>query len=379
MPVKTLVVYQHLPHYRLGVFKALEQDDRLACAFAAGASSHDGSIPTIDFDRLARVHALENHWFRRFLWQSGLLKALRRDRPEVVVFLGDFAFVSTWVAAALMRLCGVGVLFWTIGWHKPESGLRRRARLAFYRLSHGLLLYGETGQAIGTQMGFPRPRTAVVYNSSSSSLHDVTSSEAEHARFVSMLPPPGTEVITAVLRLNPVKRLDLLVHVAARLAERGRPVSVLIVGDGPEREHLSALARRLGVALHLPGAAYSAQTLQATYDRTSVTVIPAAAGLSVLQSLDHGRPVVTHDDAYGQMPEFEAIRPGVNGSLYRRDDVDAMADEITVWLDRSASKRSETGRACRESLARDWCPEAQAAKIGAEVVRLATSLGRTAA
>jgi len=77
---RVLVVYQHLPHYRSGVFAELESRPDVAYEFAAGTASRDGTIPTIAPALLRRFYPLTNHWFGPFLWQSGLLKVLVRER-----------------------------------------------------------------------------------------------------------------------------------------------------------------------------------------------------------------------------------------------------------------------------------------------------------
>lgn len=70
---------------------------------------------------------------------------------------------------------------------------------------------------------------------------------------VTMGPERG-EVIVAVGRLVPIKGFDILLRATALAEARsGQKATVVILGDGPERDRLSRFARRLDVALHLPG------------------------------------------------------------------------------------------------------------------------------
>ena len=57
---------------------------------------------------------------------------------------------------------------------------------------------------------------------------------------------PDAVVLATVGRLAPVKRYDRAVHAAARLTRQGVPVTLLVIGDGPERQRLEALAQELG-------------------------------------------------------------------------------------------------------------------------------------
>ena len=159
-PLDVLVVYQHLPHYRYGVFKALQEDQRLRVRYCADLESKDGSIATISPDRVDRFTRLRNVWLGPILVQVGLFRAILRHRPVVVVFLGDYRYLTTWLASAFARALRVRVLFWTQGWRTHESGVKARVRLAFYRLADGLLVYGNGAKRVGADLGYPRHASA---------------------------------------------------------------------------------------------------------------------------------------------------------------------------------------------------------------------------
>lgn len=374
--IRVLIVYHHLPHYRYDVFKLLEDDPTLEIEFAAAEESRDGSIPTIPATELRQFHRLRNVWFGPILWQVGLIRVLLKRKADVVIFLGVCAYLSSWVGALLTRAQGGSVLHWTIGWHRPERGLRRIFRLTFYRLASKLLIYGNVGLEIGVAMGYPRQRMTVVYNSSSKQIGPSTTGVAVSTFMEDRLPPPGRQVFCAVIRLNPIKRLDLLLRAAAALRAAGRPVEVLLVGEGPEQEALGTLATQLSVPLWLPGPIYTDADLTLVYERSLVTVIPSAAGLTVLQSLRFGRPVITHDNMYEQVPECEAIVPGQTGDLYRFDDLDSLRDTMERWLDRQLLDPNGTAEACRNALLSAWNPDVQSRIIGQEI-RLAAGGGST--
>lgn len=360
---KVLTVYQHLPHYRAEVFAELQAAPGMDWEFAADLQSDDGSIPTIPPERFVALHRLRNHWLRSVLWQSGLLELVLRRRFDAVVFLGDAAYASTWLAAVVCRARGSKVLFWTIGWHRPDQGVRRWIRLAFYRIAHALLIYGHTGKRIGVSLGYPESRITVVGNSTSS--HAVQSDDS--AAVTEALPPLGRDVVTAVVRLNELKGLHLLIRAATLLGARGRPVVVVLAGAGPQAGALRRLAESEGVDLRLLGPVYSTAALNLIYERTSVTVVPLNAGLTCIQSLAYGRPVITTDDPYKWAPESEAIRAGVTGGLYTDGSVASLADVIEEWLTRMRADGPSIAEACKQEVELRWTPRAQAAAIAAAV------------
>ena len=58
----------------------------------------------------------------------------------------------------------------------------------------------------------------------------------------------GKPIIAALARLSPEKGIDLLIEAAARLSAAGKPVSLVVAGDGPERANLERRAASLGIA-----------------------------------------------------------------------------------------------------------------------------------
>lgn len=332
--------------------------------FVSGAKGQRGieSTPPQLFSRHEMVRSL---YRGRFTWQMGLIWKILTSRYDSVIFHGDVWSLSTWPAAAIARLRNRQVLFWTIGWHRPEKGLLRAFRMSFYRLANELLVYGNTAQEIGVQTGYPADRMTVIYNSHDSSQQITTTASKDLAsKLVSNEPLVG-----CVIRLTAPKRLDLLLEAAAILMKTGSAVRVVIAGEGPEREHLQAQARALGVNCLFLGPVYAANDLQVIYEALDVTVVPAAAGLTVIQSLAHGVPVITDDDIFGQMPEAEAVVKGQTGSRYKHGDVEALAEAIRRWVSQTRAEREATARAARTEVEARWTPEAQAGKIAGQITK----------
>lgn len=362
---RLLVVYPFMPHYRFGVFKGLDEHAEMSVTFASDLHG-EGGIEVIDPELVSHHAELRNVRIGRSLWQRGLLRLIAARNFDAAVILGNAAHLSTWVAALLGRLRGMRVYLWTIGWHRPDTGLKRVLRLAFYHLAHALLLYGETGRRIGESMGYPSDRMFVIGNSISPADPRHERTKPHESWDISI--PEGAKVVGAVIRLTPQKRLDMLIRAGAVIARRGTNIVILLVGDGPERNRLSSLAEELGVRLLLPGAFYSPETLRKVYSTIDVTVVPAAVGLTAIQSMSYGVPVVSDDDAYGQMPEWEAIRPGETGELYRAGDIADLALSIERMLDRVSSDSERVARACELEVSRRWSPQVQVDAIAQIVV-----------
>jgi glycosyltransferase involved in cell wall biosynthesis len=270
-----------------------------------------------------------------FLLQRGLLRLGWRKDLEVVVYLGNPYFVSTWLSACLSRLTGKRVLFWTHGWTRAESGPKAWMRSLFYRLAHGLLLYGHGAKMAGIAKGFAPERLHVIYNSldyeAQKRVRDRVDPAALPKLKEELFGDANRPMVICSARLTSLCRFDLLLAAQAQLRDEGHRVNAVLVGDGPEKGVLQSLARQLNVPVRFFGACYDEDILARLTMAAHATVSPGKVGLTAMQSLAYGTPVITHDDADAQMPEWEAILPGRTGDFFKRGDAADLARAIQRW------------------------------------------------
>jgi len=366
--LRVAIVYHFFAHYRRAVLIELVRRGRHRYRFVG--DRRDPVSPDIAPWEIPASVPFEFAPLRRLggnvLWQRGLLRlALRRDL-DVVIFLGNPYWLTTWLAAALARIAGKRVLFWTHGWTTRESGMKAWARRTFYRIAHGLLLYGHFGKDRAIECGFAPDRLYVIYNSL-----DVDEQRAARSRVdrdqlralrAKLFTRPEIPVAVCTGRLHAFRRVDLLLRATARLKQAGHPVNVLLVGDGPDRPRLESLARELDLDVCFYGACYDESVLCALLMASNVLVSPGMIGLAAMHAMGYGTPAISHDDPYGQTPEFEAILPGRTGDFFRRDDEEDLARAIRTWT-RTEFPSEETRLACDEVIDRFWNPRFQRVAI----------------
>ncbi len=133
-------------------------------------------------------------------------------------------------------------------------------------------------------------------------------------------------------RLVPDKGVDVLIRAMATLGgaggPRGRAVGALtVLGDGPERARLAALAGTLGVDLDLRGDVGRAAVADAM-QRAAVVAVPSVyrepLGLVAIEAMASGAIVVA--SATGGL--VETVMDGVTGLAVPPGDVDALAAAI---------------------------------------------------
>lgn len=137
--------------------------------------------------------------------------------------------------------------------------------------------------------------------------------------------PSGPPVVLAIGRLVPKKGFDLLLEAAARLPG----VAVRLIGDGPERAALAALAAARRVELALPGRVGQDQ-VRAELAAATVLAMPSRVdragdrdGLAnvLLEALATGVPVVTTTAGSAE----DAVVHGRTGLLVPPGDPAALA------------------------------------------------------
>ncbi len=146
--------------------------------------------------------------------------------------------------------------------------------------------------------------------------------DKEHFRRA--LCPNGEKVLVHVSNFRPVKRATEVVEVFHRLKQEGLSVTLLLVGDGPDRAPAEHLARQLGVYgdIRFLGKQDPIEEILSIAD---VFLIPSGSesfGLAALEAMACGVPVVSSD--IGGLPELNI--DGETGFLCPLGDVDALTE-----------------------------------------------------
>jgi len=176
-------------------------------------------------------------------------------------------------------------------------------------------------------------------------------------------------IVVCVSRLVPRKGQDALVRALPAIRRRVPDAALLIVGGGPYRAKLEALARAGGVADHvvLTGSVPWSE-LPAHYNAGDVFAMPCRTrgrgldveglGIVYLEASATGLPVVAGRS--GGAPE--TVLDGVTGNVVDGREVDQIAEAVGALL-ADPAQATKMGQAGREWVAQNWRWDALAARL----------------
>ena len=161
-----------------------------------------------------------------------------------------------------------------------------------------------------------------------------------------------TSVLIHVSNFRPVKRIDRVVDVFARVCQQ-RDARLILVGDGPQRSQAEARVRQLGIENYVRFLGKVRDFIDILRS-SDLFVLPSASesfGLAALEAQACGVPVVATD--VGGVSEV--VTHGETGLLTPVDDAGAMTRAINELLD-DAPRRSTMKRAARDRALRHFQP-----------------------
>lgn len=340
---KLAIQQRVLPAYRVPFF------DLLASACEGGMSlftglprPHEGiatagQLHTARYRLGRNLHLFDGAFY--LCYQQGLLDWLNEQNPDALIVEANPRYLSTPAAVKWMHARRRPVIGWGLGsppLSGPLAGFRKLRRLSFLRRFDALIAYSRRGAEEYAALGFPRERIFVAHNSvSPAPAHPLP------ARPPAFAPRP---LVLFVGRLQARKRLDFLLRACAEIQN----LRLIIVGDGPERPALEALAKDVFPQAEFAGSKHGAE-LKPFFEAADLFVLPGTGGLAVQEAMSYGLPVIV---ARGDGTQDDLVREG-NGWQIPPDDFGALVSAMKDALSDPARLRrmgAESYRIVKEEI-----------------------------
>ena len=322
-----------LTAYRAPFFGELAHACAGGLSVCAGLPRPEESIAVTDqlhfaeFVSVQNQHLLQGPFY--LCYQRGLSAWLENCSPDALIVEANPRYLATPAAVRWMKRRGKPVIGWGLG-APPASGSphflqkwgerqRGALRLSFLRPFDALITYSQRGAEEYARLGFPADKIFVAPNAVAAS-----PSQPLPARRLE-----GWDDQPAVLfvgRLQARKRVDLLLQACAALPAALRP-RLVIVGDGPERATLEALAQTVYPAAEFPGASHGTE-LAGYFSAADLFVLPGTGGLAIQEAMSYGLPVIM---GQGDGTNDQLVRPG-NGWQIPPDDLSTLVGTLHMAL-----------------------------------------------
>lgn len=282
-----------------------------------------------------------------------LIKYLKKEKPHAILAGMDYVNVIALTAVKLARTKTrtVACLHINLTAQLANPVLRRAKYVVpFIKLTHPwansiVATSRGCGEDFLKVTGVGKKNMHLIYNPTiTDSILPKSQESVDHP----WLTNNDTPVILAVGRLVQQKNFELAIRALAEV-RKTREARLLILGDGPKRAELEALAEELGVREHvdMPGFVENPYAYMSKVSMLLMSSRFEALPAVLIEALHIGTQIVSTDCPNG--PE-EILENGKYGELIPMHDEKAMAQAIEKTLDNVDFKRHD--EACQRYIAK---------------------------
>jgi glycosyltransferase involved in cell wall biosynthesis len=329
-----------LPHFRFGgiervVLNLLRELDRERFEPVLMLGTRTGEL----LEEIPDDVAVHDAGGGRMLMAAPKIARMVRKSGCNVVYSGTNAANLALLAAAALVRRPPGII---VSEHTPMSLFLREAkwrrtrlflmRVAYSRADVIAVPYSALGEELREILEAPDLPIRELHN-------PVMAEDAFDAEYSRPELAPNTPYLVAAGRLDPVKGFDLLLRAFALLRRRHEDISLVILGEGPERATLEALVDKLGVAesVRFPGFVEQPQAWFAHAIGLVVSSRREGTPNVIVEAMAAGAPVVATNCSYG--PSW-LLRHGEAGLIADPTD----SNEFAEAMERLVVDRTEAAR-----------------------------------
>ncbi len=280
----------------------------------------------------------------RLYYLCNSVKYVFSIKPDVIICSGvDFHLLHTLLIYFLYRVILRKEFYWWSHATKGNQGnFGQFIRKQFYRSSSGVFVYSMKGKENLLAMGVKPDNIQVVNNSINNSDYGYLNSN-----FSNTTSKDKTFSLLFCGRITKDKKLEILLQALAFMKQKYPfRLQCKIIGDG-EYDSLKKLAKDLNILdiVEFVGAKYG-EELFPYFQSSDIFICPGGIGLSLLQALSFGLPVITTDNINLHGPEIELLLPGKNGDFFKDGSFEKLAEKIIDWKGKISGSENEIRMEC---------------------------------
>jgi glycosyltransferase involved in cell wall biosynthesis len=273
---------------------------------------------------------------------KALFTYIRYCKPEVIILFINHSKPYFYPLLIVLRLTHLAIITWTHGvdLQRKNSWLSFLAHHVEHTLCHGILLYADSLKKYLLKSHLKKAFVAVNTLNLTGYSPDTVDKKIVLAKYHISTP----KNLIFVGRLQRRKRIEDLLC-AYKILRIKHDAGLVLVGSDVEGIGMQQQTTLKDV--FLIGPLYGTDVLD-LLSSCDVFCMPAAIGLSIVDAMYCGLPVVTEDLDHG--PEIMYLKNGVNGYIVERDNPAALAEHIARLL-ADEELRSRFSAAARNEIA----------------------------
>jgi glycosyltransferase involved in cell wall biosynthesis len=331
MKPRIALLQRAIAHYRFPLFRRLQEQSR--CDWVFHSASHEQGIstglPSDQLHRLTHRPIRNRHVFGPVWYQSGVSL---RGFDGLMLDLG-WTLLSNPRYLLEARARGVAIIGWSKGIpqnpNRPESPAKRAYQKFILSLCDVIVLYGSISRDYFLKLGFPADRLFIAQNTIDTRriADELPAAVAQKEQLLQRHPAlRGRFVFGYLGSLVKRKHVPSIVAAFNEVRARGVDASLVIAGSGPAAADVKAAVQ---------ASPYSADILLAGripvgeeggwFQLFEVYLSFAEGGLGILESMAHGKTVVSTPEKY---PETELLADNQTALLSGGFSVAAFADRM---------------------------------------------------
>lgn len=352
---KLCIIYNTAPRYREAIFQSI--DKTYDCDWYFGETKTD--IKEMDLSLLKNTKYYKTYGdASSFYWKKGILSLLFKRKYQTFLMLSESRSLTDYFFIGLARLLRKKVYVWTHGWYGKETKKEAVLKKWQFNQVEGIFVYSNYARNLMIEQGIPGKKIFTIHNSLDYDEQKALRERLEPSNIYKDHFSNDYPTIIFIGRLTKVKKLDLLLEALYKLKNRGEKYNLVFVGNGSEKENLQENVISFGLKdnVWFYGACYDERQNAELIYNADLCVAPGNIGLTAMHAMVFGCPCMSHNTFKWQMPEFEAIQPGLTGEFFEMNNVDSLADSISRWFSENIRKRQEVRKACFQEIDTQWNP-----------------------
>ncbi|WP_298480621.1 glycosyltransferase [uncultured Maribacter sp.] len=343
MKNKICCVFNLAPHYRLSIYKLM--DEQLECDFYFG-DKVDAPIKLLNYSELKGYKSeLKNSKILNtsFTWQKGAWKLIFKPYRHYIINGGP-NFLANWLILFFAKLLGKKVHSWDHGMKGDPATKYKFFEYYFYKLCDTVFLYGNYSKNVMLNKGFSKEKLVCIYNSLDYERQIEIRQNLLKTKIYEDYFKNDAPVISYIGRIQKSKKIDLLIKAIGSLNSANIPCNLIVIGPNVENENMSDKVTQLNLENNVwfYGPCYDEQLIGDLLYNSDVCVTPGAIGLTAIHAMAYGTPVITSDNFLIHGPEFETITPDVTGDFFKNDNLEDLTLKIKKWINLNQEEQKIT-------------------------------------